>query len=175
MPDANPYSKLSHRANDVMQKYFCCYLIPCPKSILDTTERNGTAFGINSIAFVQPAHRRPVSLRITDVNACWSNGIHRILWDVITHPWHNINDSFTKPSLKLRHVFVITSHYFCGYIYPCPTPDSGQAYLMLVNMRRPVPLGFLINKSPLWDGAGLLPIKVSQACPTGLLFLSFCI
>ena len=34
-------------------------------------------------------------------------------------------------------------------------------------MRWPVPLGFLINKFPLWDGAGLWPIKVSQACPTG--------
>ena len=34
-------------------------------------------------------------------------------------------------------------------------------------MTRPVPLGFFINKFPLWDGAGLWPIKVSQACPTG--------
>ena len=31
---------------------------------------------------------------------------------------------------------------------------------------RPVPLGFLINKFPLWDGAGLWPIKASQACLT---------
>ena len=35
-----------------------------------------------------------------------------------------------------------------------------------INMRRPVPLGFLINKFPLWDDAGRT-IKVSQACPTG--------
>ena len=34
-------------------------------------------------------------------------------------------------------------------------------------MTRPVPLEFFINKFPLWDGAGLWPIKVSQACPTG--------
>ena len=38
-------------------------------------------------------------------------------------------------------------------------------------MTRPVPLGFFINKFPLWDGAGLWPIKVSQACPTDLKFL----
>ena len=44
-----------------------------------------------------------------------------------------------------------------------------------IAMTKPVPLGFLINKFPLWDGAGLWPIKVNQACPTGLLFLSFCV
>ena len=36
-----------------------------------------------------------------------------------------------------------------------------------VNMRRPVPLGFLISKFTLWDWTGLWPIKVSQACSTG--------
>ena len=44
---------------------------------------------------------------------------------------------------------------------------QGRSILDTCNMTRPVPLGFFINKFPLWDGAGLWPIKVSQACPTG--------
>ena len=47
-----------------------------------------------------------------------SNHIYSFIWNVITHPCPNFNGSLTKSPLKLRHVWVITSHFLrrCHYL-----------------------------------------------------------
>ena len=101
--------------------------------------------------------------------------------------------AFCKPVLKLGFHLNMTisstlvmlniseeaKKYICIF-YSLVTLNCGMCFIPLlvrtslfhvvntmVFMTRPVPLGFFINKFPLWDGAGLWPIKVSQACPTG--------
>ena len=39
-----------------------------------------------------------------------SNYIHVKQWDVITHPRPNFNGDLVEPSLKLGHVWFISSH-----------------------------------------------------------------
>ena len=65
----------------------------------------------------------------------------------------------------LWDVFFPNNSHYCLNGYLCWL--IALCTILMLFMTRPVPLGFLINKYPLWDGAGLWPIKVSQACPTG--------
>ena len=101
---------------------------------------------------------------------------------------HNIDDkSCHRDEVfnQQQYQVICRPHEFNGgvIIYPCPNlstiyttvQSKLEKYpfwilideIMFLYMTRPVPLGFFINKFPLWDGAGLWPIKVSQACPTG--------
>ena len=51
------------------------------------------------------------------IRAWISNYIHIKQWDVIIHPCPNFDNDLTKPPLKLRHGWVVTSHinYWCNY------------------------------------------------------------
>ena len=67
-----------------------------------------------------------------------SNHIYSFIWNVITHPCPNFNGSLTKSPLKLRHVWVITSHFYvgvitCPYHYPdCLANDVRECPLVLL-------------------------------------------
>ena len=92
---------------------------------------------------------------------------------IIRHDhWFNFHSYLAENALNILEKQIGDAEYTLLVIYhfqlfslahTCATPLSSVGFLMT----RPVPLGFFINKFPLWDGAGLWPIKVSQACPTG--------
>ena len=119
-------------------------LLPYFKPMLLSTNRMNAFKDIWDIA-IQYMHVRPNTLRV-----CWKK---RLLIPFVRH---------SHPQMTLDT--------FGGPAYPAHwSPLRALSVCPWAAMRKPVPLGVLISKSPPppLDGAGLWLIMVSQACPTG--------
>ena len=59
---------------------------------------------------------------LTEINSdrVWITNTSAFLWDVVTHPCHDVNSRLTEPELKLYHAWVITPTicYVDVIIYP---------------------------------------------------------
>ena len=60
------------------------------------------------------------------------------MWDIITHPCLDFNSGLTKPSLKIGHGWVISSHCFTWMWLLIHAQIAMLVYLILVNERGPV-------------------------------------